>query len=281
MKNCLLPTQWILEHKEKRLCCVDEIKNRVKQKNAKAGLVLTSDVLTNGKGSLQLDGSQKSWFSIPGNLKTLMLIDTYHCGPHENENDFLQHAGELEFVGALAVLSAISSFFPPEQQPEHVWGNGVIALRSDNVWGKIAGTLFEPTDDSHLWIIGAGINIVASPPLSAMRAGSAFPPASFKECGIMNVSQKDVLERLIEEMEKSLLLWQNLGLVPILYELGYTSSLDDAMLTFEIGSELLTGEFIDRDGDENMRVRLANQEIRTFQCYEIKMKKSHKQAFAT
>jgi BirA family biotin operon repressor/biotin-[acetyl-CoA-carboxylase] ligase len=142
----LLPDGYILHRFDE----IDGTNAEALRAGAEDGHVFFADRQTAGRGR-----QGREWISPQGNLYATICVT-----PPVTRNP-----AQLAFVAGLAVLDALSeavSEAVPDAGFTLKWPNDILALGR-----KLSGILIEAGD--HGYAIGIGVNIVASPPDSAVR----------------------------------------------------------------------------------------------------------------
>lgn len=149
--------------------------------------VVQADIQTNGRGRLG-----KVWQSLKGNLFVSFGVEIKP-----------QATAHLAVIAGLAGCDAVQHFLP-NAKAEIKWPNDVLVQEK-----KIAGILIEHSFDD-FWVFGFGINIENFPENINQRY----------ECTALNifaknVSEDEVLEKLVENFEKYLNIYQKEGYEPL------------------------------------------------------------------
>lgn len=220
----------------------DELKEFIND-GASEGMVVQALEQTAGRGR---HGS--TWTSPLGNLYMSILLQP-SCNAIE--------AGQISFIGALAVSHAINEYTDLGTRKKLKWPNDVLIDKK-----KCAGILLETslTDTKVDWVIlGMGINI-----LSAPEEGVALKNLSERPIPIHPFRDK-----VLEHIKKLYQLWQEEGFQPIRQQwLAEAYNLNET-IRINIPNQEKTGIFTDLDSsgalvlkkDENQTEKISSGEI--------------------
>lgn len=192
--------------------------------DGKPGDVIWARQQTAGRGR-----RGREWVSLKGNLFLSLIVEA-HPGPS---------AGQLAFVTALGVATALEQCVPDQQEICLKWPNDICIKRR-----KLGGILIEgPTGDtdSNLMAVGIGLNIQEKPFPESICLGEIGCEATVEE----------LVEGVCHEFDKWHLSWKAEGFSSIRQNwLARAAGLGESItVTFPDGSSL-EGKFngIDKNG---------------------------------
>ncbi len=160
---------------------------------------------------------------------------------------------KFNLLASVAVASAIKKLYGLEAKIK--WPSDIM-IKDRKIAGIFAESVTEQNELKYL-IIGIGINAnvdIASFPLWLRRTATSLR----KELG-EPVSRKELIKKLLEELEEKYLTVQKEGFKPILHEWMNLSYLFGKIARISTPVEILEGEIIDLEYDGSLVLRLHDQ----------------------
>jgi BirA family transcriptional regulator, biotin operon repressor / biotin---[acetyl-CoA-carboxylase] ligase len=214
---------------------------RLAADGAGEGTVVLATLQTAGRGRARTAGS---WVSPPGNLYSSVIL-TPKSIP-------LARVGEVSFVAGIALARTAAFFLPVDRLPRLKWPNDVLVGGA-----KISGILVETlaaTEDPVV-VLGMGLNVTHAP------EGLPYPVTGLRQEGASGlITARDVLDRLLQELDHSYQIWQAEGFAPIRAEwLTLAHSIGDPVRVRLPDGVVLEGSFGGMDEDGALQLRLQGQ----------------------
>ncbi len=168
------------------------------------------------------------WQSLAGNLNLSLVLPAY-----DNQN-----APLLSFVAGVAVARALAPFPVRLKWPNDVLFNGK----------KLAGILLERTDDKI--IVGIGVNVQQAPQGDLNYAATSLNGA---------VTAESVCQKILEEFEKTLAVFNEKGFEPIREEWKNLAAGLNEEIKVKLPLETIYGLFADITPSGAIDLTLNNQ----------------------
>ncbi len=210
---------------------------RLALSGAEEGTLVWVNAQTAGRGRLD-----HQWLSERGNLHCAIVLQ-----PHEP----VAIAGQINYVAAVSLATAIANHVTPMTELRYRWPNDLLL---NNL--KVAGILLDPCSVNNgnveSMVLGINVNIKSHPKQLDDRA------ANMQDDGFSKSTDADLLESFSRNFLSWINRWAEEGFAPIAKAWTQRVNGMGESIDIKLVGETISGEFVELDSTGALVIRLAD-----------------------